>query len=178
MANVSHENMMDYDDMDNMEPIEQDPYAITRPIPCDFCNKRFATKALLNRHMQCHQQNIDANARQHSHVCNICFVPFERKIDLTNHMKTHAKRQASDEALTEAMILEREEEERNKGRRKKTSTPRKRKTNPMPTRIPHQVKLEATRYVMSQSYDYEERDTLALEEEEEVPGENRENIEK
>ncbi|KAG8040823.1 hypothetical protein G9C98_001811 [Cotesia typhae] len=123
---VSHDNLLEYDDMEI--PIEQDPYTNTRPYPCDFCSRRFRKKANLMNHMTTHQ-----NDRPHS--CNLCGARYVRKSDLMNHLKTHAyapPREGSDDDLNDedSLALE-DDDDIMKGRRKKiqSSVPRKRKNN-------------------------------------------------
>lgn len=80
---VSHDNLLEYDDMEIPLPIDQDSYTNTRPYPCDFCSRRFRKKANLMNHMVAHQTD-------RPHGCNLCGARYVRKCDLVNHLKIHA----------------------------------------------------------------------------------------
>ncbi|XP_043675356.1 zinc finger protein 91 [Vespula pensylvanica] len=159
---VSHDNLLEYDDMEIPLPIDQDSYTNTRPYPCDFCSRRFRKKANLMNHMVAHQTD-------RPHHCNLCGARYVRKCDLMNHLKTHAyapSRDGLDDDLNDDDSLAPEEEETNKGRRKKvqSNAPRKRKNNStIPKRNNDDVKVEMGKYV-NKSYDYVDEDMRLLEE--------------
>ncbi|XP_051174296.1 zinc finger protein 729 [Leptopilina boulardi] len=124
---VSHDNLLEYDDMEIPLPIDQDSYTNTRPYPCDFCSRRFRKKANLMNHMVAHQTD-------RPHGCNLCGARYVRKCDLMNHLKIHAyapSRDGLDDDLNDEDPLMNDEEETTKGRRKKvqSNTPRRRKNN-------------------------------------------------
>ncbi|OXU19859.1 hypothetical protein TSAR_003975 [Trichomalopsis sarcophagae] len=125
---VSHDNLLEYDDMEIPLPIDQDSYTNTRPYPCDFCSKRFRKKANLMNHMVTHQT-------ERPHGCNLCGARYVRKSDLMNHLKIHAyapTRDGLEDDLEDPLATEEEENQPVKGRRKKvqTNVPRKRKAPP------------------------------------------------
>ena len=62
---VTHDNLLEYDDMEIPLPIDQDSYQNARPYPCDFCSRRFRKKANLMNHMVAHQTD-------RPHGCNLC----------------------------------------------------------------------------------------------------------
>lgn len=125
---VSHDNLLEYDDMEIPLPIDQDSYTNTRPYPCDFCSKRFRKKANLMNHMVTHQTD-------RPHGCNLCGSRYVRKSDLMNHMKIHAYAPTTTDGLDDDGMIEDplatgvEVSHPLKGRRKKitASVPRKRK---------------------------------------------------
>ncbi|XP_032675506.1 zinc finger protein 420-like isoform X3 [Odontomachus brunneus] len=130
-AKVTHDNLLEYDDMEIPLPINQDSNINIRPYPCDFCSRRFRKKANLMNHMVAHQTD-----RPHS--CNLCGARYVRKCDLNNHLKIHAYAPSSRDSLEDEIndedSLVPEEEDMTttvKGRRKKvqSSVPRKRKGN-------------------------------------------------
>ncbi|XP_043520842.1 zinc finger protein 845 isoform X2 [Frieseomelitta varia] len=130
---VSHENLLEYDDMEIPLPIDQDSYTNSRPYPCDFCSRRFRKKANLMNHMVTHQTD-------RPHGCNLCGARYARKCDLMNHLKIHAyapPRDGLEDDLNDDDSLAPEEEESTKGRRKKvqSSIPRKRKNNSISKRM-------------------------------------------
>ncbi|KAG7204032.1 hypothetical protein KM043_001891 [Ampulex compressa] len=159
---VSHDNLLEYDDMEIPLPIDQDSYTNTRPYPCDFCSRRFRKKANLMNHMVAHQTD-------RPHGCNLCGARYVRKCDLMNHLKIHAyapSRDGLEDDLNDDDSIAPEEEESTKGRRKKvqSSAPRKRKNNSaVPKRNSEDVKLEINKYV-NKSYDYVDEDMRLLEE--------------
>ncbi|XP_011503402.1 PREDICTED: zinc finger protein 850 [Ceratosolen solmsi marchali] len=125
---VSHDNLLEYDDMEIPLPIDQDSYTNTRPYPCDFCSKRFRKKANLMNHMVTHQT-------ERPHGCNLCGARYVRKSDLMNHLKIHAyapSRDGLEDDLEDPLATEEEENHPIKGRRKRiqTNVPRKRKAPP------------------------------------------------
>ncbi|KAK0174371.1 hypothetical protein PV327_010148 [Microctonus hyperodae] len=167
---VSHDNLLEYDDMEIPLPIDQDSYTNTRPYPCDFCSQRFRKKANLMNHMVAHQTD-----RQHS--CNLCGARYIHKCDLNNHLKIHAyppSRDSLEDELNDEDSLIPEEEETMRGRRKKvqSSIPRKRKNNVIgegSNVIKRNIvmdnrpsKLEHGKYV-GKSYDYIDEDMRLLE---------------
>ncbi|KAJ8679876.1 hypothetical protein QAD02_015663 [Eretmocerus hayati] len=121
---VSHDNLLEYDDMEIPLPIDQDSYTNTRPYPCDFCSKRFRKKANLMNHMVTHQT-------ERPHGCNLCGARYVRKTDLMNHLKIHAYAPARDglEDDLEDPLATVQENHPIKGRRKRipNNAPRKRK---------------------------------------------------
>ena len=124
---VSHDNLLEYDDMEIPLPIDQDSYTNTRPYPCDFCSRRFRKKANLMNHMVAHQTD-------RPHGCNLCGARYVRKCDLVNHLKIHAyapSRDGLEDDLNDEDPLATEEDEPLKGRRRKlqANIPRKRKMN-------------------------------------------------
>ncbi|XP_046744447.1 zinc finger protein 845 [Diprion similis] len=159
---VSHDNLLEYDDMEIPLPIDQDSYTNTRPYPCDFCSRRFRKKANLMNHMVAHQTD-------RPHGCNLCGARYVRKCDLMNHLKIHAyapSRDGLEDDLNDDDSLAPEEEETNKGRRKKvqSSAPRKRKNNAAAAkRAAPEIKVETGKYV-NKSYDYVDEDMRLLEE--------------
>ncbi|XP_066587348.1 zinc finger protein 594-like [Prorops nasuta] len=159
---VSHENLLEYDDMEIPLPIDQDSYTNTRPYPCDFCSRRFRKKANLMNHMVAHQTD-------RPHGCNLCGARYVRKCDLMNHLKIHAyapSRDGLEDDLNDDDSLPPEEEETNKGRRKKvqSSAPRKRKNNTaLSKRNSEDIKHDLGKYI-SKSYDYVDEDMRLLEE--------------
>ncbi|CAK9808973.1 Zinc finger protein 841 [Anthophora plagiata] len=159
---VSHENLLEYDDMEIPLPIDQDSYTNSRPYPCDFCSRRFRKKANLMNHMVAHQTD-------RPHGCNLCGARYARKCDLMNHLKIHAyapSRDGLDDDLNDDDSLVPEEEESTKGRRKKvqSSVPRKRKNNSIiAKRSMEDNKMEMGKYV-AKSYDYVDEDMRLLEE--------------
>lgn len=157
---VSHENLLEYDDMEIPLPIDQDSYTNSRPYPCDFCSRRFRKKANLMNHMVTHQTD-------RPHGCNLCGARYARKCDLMNHLKIHAyapPRDGLEDDLNDDDSLAPEEEESTKGRRKKvqSSIPRKRKNNSISKRM-EDSKMEMGKYV-NKSYDYVDEDMRLLEE--------------
>ncbi|XP_076667497.1 uncharacterized protein LOC143368549 isoform X2 [Andrena cerasifolii] len=159
---VSHDNLLEYDDMEIPLPIDQDSYTNTRPYPCDFCSRRFRKKANLMNHMVAHQTD-------RPHGCNLCGARYARKCDLMNHLKIHAyapSRDGLEDDLNDDDSLAPEEEESTKGRRKKvqSNAPRKRKNNSaVPKRNIEDSKIEMGKYV-TKSYDYVDEDMRLLEE--------------
>lgn len=123
---VSHDNLLEYDDMEIPLPIDQDSYTNTRPYPCDFCSKRFRKKANLMNHMVTHQT-------ERPHGCNLCGARYVRKSDLMNHLKIHAyapSRDGLEDDLEDPLATGQAESNHPvKGRRKKVqaNVPRKRK---------------------------------------------------
>lgn len=112
---MSHDNLLEYDDMEIPLPIDQDSYTNTRPYPCDFCSRRFRKKANLMNHMVAHQTD-------RPHGCNLCGARYVRKCDLMNHLKIHAyapSRDGLEDDLNDEDAMAQEEEETSKGRRKK-----------------------------------------------------------
>ncbi|XP_017890229.1 zinc finger protein 16 isoform X2 [Ceratina calcarata] len=139
---VSHEHLLEYDDMEIPLPIDQDSYTNSRPYPCDFCSRRFRKKANLMNHMVAHQTD-------RPHGCNLCGARYARKCDLMNHLKIHAYAPSrdglEDDLNDDDDSLVPEEEEPIKGRRKKvqSSVPRKRKNNSaVPKRTMDAAKME------------------------------------
>lgn len=138
---VSHDNLLEYDDMEIPLPIDQDSYTNTRPYPCDFCSRRFRKKANLMNHMVAHQTD-------RPHGCNLCGARYVRKCDLMNHLKTHAyapspSRDGLEDEMEDDPVGNQDEESIVKGgnRRKKaaTTTPaRKRKNNTVAKKIQHE----------------------------------------
>ncbi|XP_012139095.1 uncharacterized protein LOC100879068 [Megachile rotundata] len=159
---VSHENLLEYDDMEIPLPIDQDSYTNSRPYPCDFCSRRFRKKANLMNHMVAHQTD-------RPHGCNLCGARYARKCDLMNHLKIHAyapSRDGLEDDLNDDDSLVPEEEESTKGRRKKvqSSVPRKRKNHSaISKRSMDDNKMEMGKYV-NKSYDYVDEDMRLLEE--------------
>jgi len=155
-AKVTHDNLLEYDDIEIPLPIDQDSYTNSRPYPCDYCNRRFRKKANLMNHMLIHQTD-------RPHGCNLCGMRYMRKCDLNNHLKIHAYAPSSqdglDDDLNDEDSLMTEEEETvtvgTKGRRKKMqSAPRKRKINTSTTSMSKRsatehdnIKMEMGKYV-------------------------------
>ncbi|KAL6256443.1 hypothetical protein P5V15_012556 [Pogonomyrmex californicus] len=167
---VTHDNLLEYDDMEIPLPIDQDSYQNARPYPCDFCSRRFRKKANLMNHIVAHQTD-------RPYGCNLCGVRYMRKCDLNNHLKVHAYAPPSQDGLEDDLndedSLMAEEEDvsttGNKGRRKKvqSSAPRKRKSNAaanVPKRNTEDIKIEMGKYVYKPYDDY--KDTLLLYEDE------------
>lgn len=156
---VTHDNLLEYDDMEIPLPIDQDSYQNTRPYPCDFCSRRFRKKANLMNHIVAHQTD-------RPYGCNLCGSRYVRKCDLNNHLKVHAYAPSSQDGLEDDLndedSLVAEEEDvttsGNKGRRKKvqSSAPRKRKNNTaaMSKRNVEDVKIEMGKYVYKSDSDY------------------------
>lgn len=164
---VSHDNLLEYDDMEIPLPIDQDSYTNTRPYPCDFCSRRFRKKANLMNHMVAHQTD-------RPHGCNLCGARYVRKCDLMNHLKIHAyapSRDGLEDDLNDDDSLAQDEEETSKGRRKKvqSSAPRKRKNNTAAAKRNNQMEdtskmVETSKPFVSKSYDYVDEDMRLLEE--------------
>ena len=53
-----------------------------RPFECNICDKYFARKENLSRHMRTHTE-------EKSFDCDICDKSFARKVNLSKHMRTH-----------------------------------------------------------------------------------------
>ncbi|XP_039314769.1 zinc finger protein 423 isoform X2 [Solenopsis invicta] len=147
-AKVTHDNLLEYDDMEIPLPIDQDSYQNARPYPCDFCSRRFRKKANLMNHIVAHQTD-------RPYGCNLCGSRYVRKCDLNNHLKVHAYAPSSQDGLEDDLndedSMAAEEEDvttsGNKGRRKKvqSSAPRKRKNNTaanVPKRNIESIKIE------------------------------------
>ncbi|KAL0131264.1 hypothetical protein PUN28_002673 [Cardiocondyla obscurior] len=146
-AKVTHDNLLEYDDMEIPLPVDQDSYQNARPYPCDFCSRRFRKKANLMNHIVAHQTD-------RPYGCNLCGARYVRKCDLNNHLKIHAYAPSSQDGLEDDLndedSLVAEEEDvmttGNKGRRKKvqSSAPRKRKNNAagIPKRNIEEIKIE------------------------------------
>ncbi|XP_043282010.1 zinc finger protein 729 [Venturia canescens] len=164
---VSHDNLLEYDDMEIPLPIDQDSYTNTRPYPCDFCSRRFRKKANLMNHMVAHQTD-------RPHGCNLCGARYVRKCDLMNHLKIHAyapSRDGLEDDMNDDDSLAQDDEETTKGRRKKmqSSAPRKRKNNTAVAKRNHQMEdpskmMETSKPFVSKSYDYVDEDMRLLEE--------------
>ncbi|XP_034950162.1 zinc finger protein 569 isoform X2 [Chelonus insularis] len=163
---VSHDNLLEYDDMEIPLPIDQDSYTNTRPYPCDFCSRRFRKKANLMNHMVAHQTD-------RPHGCNLCGARYVRKCDLMNHLKIHAyapSRDGLEEELNDEDSMVPDEEETVKGRRKKaqlSTSARKRKNNTtgMMKRninLDGLTKLDGNKF-SSKSYEYVVEDMRLLE---------------
>lgn len=158
---MTHDNLLEYDDMEIPLPIDQDSYTNTRPYPCDFCSRRFRKKANLMNHMVAHQTD-------RPHGCNLCGARYVRKCDLNNHLKIHAYAPSSRDGLEDelndedSLVPEEEDVSTTKGRRKKvqSSAPRKRKGNNaagLPKRNNEDtstIKMEMGKYVSNKSYNY------------------------
>ncbi|XP_012275030.1 zinc finger and BTB domain-containing protein 41 isoform X2 [Orussus abietinus] len=158
---VSHDNLLEYDDMEIPLPIDQDSYTNTRPYPCDFCSRRFRKKANLMNHMVAHQTD-------RPHGCNLCGARYVRKCDLMNHLKIHAyapSRDGLEDETNDDDSLLPDEEDSAKGRRKKVqcSAPRKRKNSIVAKRHNEDVKADVNKYG-NKSYDYINEDMRLLEE--------------
>ncbi|XP_015124410.1 zinc finger protein 569 [Diachasma alloeum] len=157
---VSHDNLLEYDDMEIPLPIDQDSYTNTRPYPCDFCSRRFRKKANLMNHMVAHQTD-------RPHGCNLCGARYVRKCDLMNHLKIHAYAPTRD-GLEDDLQSEDlpDDDDPPKGRRKKPQAPRKRKAiqkrplNPLDTSLDHADKPPR----LQKSFDYVDEDMRLLEE--------------
>lgn len=166
---MTHENLLEYDDMEIPLPIDQDSYSNARPYPCDYCSRRFRKKANLMNHIVAHQTD-------RPYGCNLCGSRYVRKCDLNNHLKVHAYAPASQDGLEDDLndedSLVAEEDvttSGNKGRRKKaqSSAPRKRKNNTaagMPKRNFEEVKIEMGKYVYEPDNAY--KDTVLFYEDE------------
>lgn len=159
---MSHDNLLEYDDMEIPLPIDQDSYTNTRPYPCDFCSRRFRKKANLMNHMVAHQTD-------RPHGCNLCGARYVRKCDLMNHLKIHAYAPARDgleDDLNDDDPLVQDEEEPNKGRRKKvqSNAPRKRKNNAGAAAKRAAPEIKADMGKNNKSYDYVDEDMRLLEE--------------
>uniref|UniRef100_A0A0C9S1D8 ZNF420_0 protein n=1 Tax=Fopius arisanus TaxID=64838 RepID=A0A0C9S1D8_9HYME len=159
---VSHDNLLEYDDMEIPLPIDQDSYTNTRPYPCDFCSRRFRKKANLMNHMVAHQTD-------RPHGCNLCGARYVRKCDLMNHLKIHAYAPTRD-GLEDDLQSEDlpDDDDPPKGRRKKPQAPRKRKAlpkrplNPLDSTLDHTDKLPHSK--LQKSFDYVDEDMRLLEE--------------
>lgn len=141
---VSHDNLLEYDDMEIPLPIDQDSYTNTRPYPCDFCSKRFRKKANLMNHMVTHQT-------ESTHGCNLCGLRFAKKSDLMTHLKCHAYAPPEHSLdLEDPLATEEEENHPVKGRRKKvpTNVPRKRKSAAGGNKRIEDGKLDMNKYVL------------------------------
>lgn len=157
---MTHDNLLEYDDMEIPLPIDQDSYQNARPYPCDFCSRRFRKKANLMNHIVAHQTD-------RPYGCNLCGSRYVRKCDLNNHLKVHAYAPSSQDGLEDDLndedSLVAEEEDvtiGNKGRRKKvqSSAPRKRKNNTatgVPKRNVEDIKIELGKYVYKSNNDYD-----------------------
>ena len=55
---------------------------------CDICEKNFAHRSNLNRHMKLHERGT-------AHKCEVCHISYARQADLKRHMLRHDDNQAS-----------------------------------------------------------------------------------
>jgi len=55
---------------------------------CDICEKNFAHRSNLNRHMKLHERGT-------AHKCEVCHISYARQADLKRHMLRHDENQAS-----------------------------------------------------------------------------------
>ncbi|XP_044013927.1 uncharacterized protein LOC122856298 [Aphidius gifuensis] len=123
---VSHDNLLEYDDMEIPLQSEQDASISSRPFPCDFCSRRFSKKANLMNHMVSHQTD-----RPYS--CHFCDASYIRKCDLANHRKTHAidpTNDLLDDNYDDTDLLNDDDDDHHNlvpEKRKKQTTTRKRK---------------------------------------------------